>query len=68
MSMRIRAATADQTLEEIDHHFEFVSGLPVVDGELRCIGVVSKKDKTKASNGVSFCFCFVLSLFDHPVL
>lgn len=59
MSTRIRAATVEQTLEEIDHHFEFVSGLPVVDGELRCVGVISKKDKFKASNGV----CFLFSLF-----
>lgn len=53
MSTRIRAAMADQTLEEIDHHFEYVSGLPVVDEELRCIGVISKKDKARAWNGVS---------------
>ncbi|XP_020260004.1 uncharacterized protein LOC109836504 [Asparagus officinalis] len=52
MSTRIRAAAAEQTLEAIDHQFEFVSGLPVVDEELRCIGVVSRRDKAKASNGL----------------
>ncbi|XP_038979475.1 uncharacterized protein LOC103717734 [Phoenix dactylifera] len=49
MSTQIRTATADQTLEEIDHHFQVVSGLPVIDAELKCIGVISKKDKAKAS-------------------
>lgn len=52
MSTVIRTATLDQTLEEIDHHFEVVSGLPVVDSGLICIGVVSKSDKERASNGV----------------
>ncbi|MQL73099.1 hypothetical protein Taro_005437 [Colocasia esculenta] len=52
MSTTIRAATPDQTLEEIDHHFEFVSGMPVVDHELRCIGVISKKDQNKAIAGL----------------
>ncbi|XP_008812400.2 uncharacterized protein LOC103723298 isoform X2 [Phoenix dactylifera] len=51
MSTQIRTATADQTLEEIDHHFEVVSGLPVIDAELKCIGVVSKQDRAKASHG-----------------
>ncbi|KAG1362511.1 CBS domain-containing protein [Cocos nucifera] len=52
MSTQIRTATADQTLEEIDHHFEVVSGLPVIDAELKCIGVVSKQDRAKASHGL----------------
>ncbi|KAK9160101.1 hypothetical protein Syun_006442 [Stephania yunnanensis] len=51
MSAVIRTASVDQTVEEIDHHFEFVSGLPVVDEKLACIGVVSKKDKQRAPNG-----------------
>lgn len=54
MSTQIRTATADQILEEIDHHFEVVSGLPVIDAELKCIGVVSKQDRNKASHGVSY--------------
>ena len=53
MSTEIRAVTVDLTLEEIDHYFEFVSGVPVVDDELRCIGIVSKKDKERALHGVS---------------
>ncbi|KAK8967168.1 hypothetical protein KSP40_PGU001219 [Platanthera guangdongensis] len=52
MSTAIRTATADQTLEEIDHHFMAVSGLPVIDENLRCIGVISKTDKAKASQGL----------------
>eukprot|EP00262_Sarcandra_glabra_P003895 TRINITY_DN1474_c0_g1_i1.p1 TRINITY_DN1474_c0_g1~~TRINITY_DN1474_c0_g1_i1.p1 ORF type:complete len:163 (-),score=24.53 TRINITY_DN1474_c0_g1_i1:368-856(-) len=52
MSAIVASATADQTLEEIDHHFEYVSGLPVIDEEFRCIGVLSKKDKQRASNGL----------------
>ncbi|XP_077250927.1 uncharacterized protein LOC143890218 [Tasmannia lanceolata] len=52
MSTLIRTATADHTLAEIDHYFEEVSGLPVIDDELRCIGVVSKRDKAKASDGL----------------
>ncbi|KAL5702628.1 hypothetical protein ACHQM5_027823 [Ranunculus cassubicifolius] len=52
MSTTIRTATVDQTLEEIDYHFEIVSGLPVIDEGLVCIGVVSKKDKERASNGL----------------
>ncbi|KAK9138134.1 hypothetical protein Sjap_008728 [Stephania japonica] len=51
MSAVIRTASVDQTVEEIDHHFEFVSGLPVVDERFACIGVVSKKDKQRAPNG-----------------
>ncbi|RWW26232.1 hypothetical protein GW17_00009396 [Ensete ventricosum] len=50
MSTAIVTATASQMLEEIDHHFEVVSGLPVVDGERRCIGVVSRSDGSRASS------------------
>lgn len=52
MSTQIRVAKADQMLEEIDHHFELVSGLPVVDSELRCVGILSKSDRARASNGL----------------
>lgn len=52
MSTTIRTATVGQTVEEIDHHFEFVSGLPVIDDDFVCIGVVSKKDKAKATDGL----------------
>ncbi|KAG6513720.1 hypothetical protein ZIOFF_024056 [Zingiber officinale] len=60
MSTQIRKARPEQALEEIEHNFEFVSGLPVVDDELRCIGVISKKDKARAPNGVCV-LAFVLS-------
>jgi predicted transcriptional regulator len=53
MSRPVEVAMADQKLAEIDALFATQSGLPVLDGEGRCIGVVSKKDKAKASNGVS---------------
>ncbi|CAL9074179.1 CBS domain [Musa troglodytarum] len=49
MSTTIVTAMAGQMLEEIDHHFEFVSALPVVDGELRCVGVISRHDRAEAS-------------------
>lgn len=52
MSAVTRTATIDQTLEEIDHHFEVVSGLPVINGDHVCIGVISKKDKERAANGL----------------
>ncbi|KAG0502079.1 hypothetical protein HPP92_002151 [Vanilla planifolia] len=52
MSTTIRTATPDQMLEEIDHHFIDVSGLPVIDENLRCVGVISKKDKAKATQGL----------------
>ncbi|CAN6239037.1 unnamed protein product [Urochloa humidicola] len=51
MSAPVLVATAEQTLEEVECHFEAVSGLPVVDSSLRCVGVVVKKDRTKASQG-----------------
>ncbi|KAK1290793.1 hypothetical protein QJS10_CPB18g01782 [Acorus calamus] len=52
MSTPVQTATVDQTLEEIVHFFEVVSGLPVVDNELRCIGIVTKTDVSRASNGL----------------
>ncbi|XP_031484426.1 uncharacterized protein LOC116253634 [Nymphaea colorata] len=52
MATVIRTAMADNKLGEIDHHFEFVSGLPVVDEELVCIGIVSKEDRARASDGL----------------
>ncbi len=52
MSRPVQVAMADQRLADIDAFFGAQSGLPVLDEEGRCIGVVSKKDKAKASNGV----------------
>jgi CBS domain-containing protein len=50
MSKTIVTASPDQALEEIDHHFANISGVPVVDSEHRCVGVLSKKDRAKASD------------------
>lgn len=52
MSKTIRTATAEQLLEEIDYHFASISGLPVTDEALKCIGVISKKDIAKAPKGL----------------
>ncbi|KAH7373462.1 hypothetical protein KP509_17G057700 [Ceratopteris richardii] len=53
MSTTIYTARPDQQLEEIDQHFLQISGLPVINDNLECIGVLSKKDKTKATNGLN---------------
>lgn len=63
MSKPVWTAMVDQKLEEINHHFEAVSGLPVIDAAGKCIGVISKKDMAKALKGVSFSsitFLFVI--------
>ncbi|XP_051199562.1 uncharacterized protein [Lolium perenne] len=61
MSRPVEVAMADQKLAEIDALFATQSGLPVLDGEGRCIGVVSKKDKAKASNGLDSTVAEVMS-------
>ena len=61
MSTKMYFARPDQLLEEVDHIFSTISGLPVVNKDLKCIGVMSKKDRTKAVKGVrllSFLVCF----------
>lgn len=58
MSRPVQVARMEQKLEEIDHHFKVISGLPVVDANGKCIGVISKKDKDKPSNGVGSFFSF----------
>ena len=50
MSNIMCIAFPDQTIAEVDHHFSEISGLPVVDGDNRCVGVLSKKDRFKASD------------------
>ncbi|XP_020570961.1 CBS domain-containing protein DDB_G0289609-like [Phalaenopsis equestris] len=50
MSKGIRTARAEQSLGEIAGCFEFVSGLPVVDDDLRCVGVVCKNDLARANH------------------
>ncbi|MCO5579648.1 hypothetical protein L7F22_033505 [Adiantum nelumboides] len=53
MSTTIYTARPDQRLEEIDRYFILVSGLPVINENYECIGVLSKKDKSKATNGLN---------------
>ncbi|KAH7285000.1 hypothetical protein KP509_33G006900 [Ceratopteris richardii] len=45
-------ATSDQLLEEVDTYFLYVSGLPVINKDNKCIGVLSKKDRAKAAKGL----------------
>jgi CBS domain-containing protein len=47
MSKTIYTAFPEQSLQEVDHYFDNISGLPVVDKEHKCIGVLSKKDRAK---------------------
>ncbi|CAN6275145.1 unnamed protein product [Urochloa humidicola] len=56
MSRPVQVATPGQRLAEVEAFFAArqFSGLPVVDDESRCVGVVSNKDKAtaKAPNGM----------------
>ena len=54
MSRPVQVATPGQRLAEVDAFFAArqCSGLPVVDEEGTCVGVVSKKDRAKAPHGV----------------
>ncbi|XP_066349564.1 uncharacterized protein [Miscanthus floridulus] len=54
MSRPVQVATPGQRLAEVDAFFaaQQYSGLPVVDDDGRCIGVISYKDKAKAPNGM----------------
>ncbi|KAJ7544722.1 hypothetical protein O6H91_09G090700 [Diphasiastrum complanatum] len=61
MSRTIYTASPKELLEEVDHHFAQISGLPVVDETLKCIGVLSKKDRSKASKGLKSAVGEVMS-------
>ncbi|CAD6264276.1 unnamed protein product [Miscanthus lutarioriparius] len=54
MSRPVQVATPGQRLAEVEAFFaaQQYSGLPVVDDDGRCIGVISYKDKAKAPNGM----------------
>ncbi|CAN6270911.1 unnamed protein product, partial [Urochloa humidicola] len=54
MSRPVQVAVPGQRLADVESFFatQKFSGLPVVDEEGRCVGVVSKKDKAKAPNGM----------------
>jgi predicted transcriptional regulator len=46
------SARPEQLLEDINHYFDEVSGVPVVDNDFKCVGVLSKKDGSKAANAM----------------
>eukprot|EP00850_Spirogloea_muscicola_P009893 SM000056S18011 [mRNA] locus=s56:650344:651837:- [translate_table: standard] len=48
MKTKVWTATPESTVEEVEHHFETISGLPVVDKDLNVVGVISKKDKASS--------------------
>jgi CBS domain-containing protein len=50
MSKILYIAFPHQALEEVDRHFTEISGIPVVDDEHRCVGVLSRKDRSKVSD------------------
>ncbi|CAM6115735.1 unnamed protein product [Calypogeia fissa] len=51
MSKTLYTAFPEQTLGEVLHYFDEISGFPVVDEGYKVIGVVSKKDRARASDG-----------------
>ncbi|KAG6549769.1 hypothetical protein Mapa_008750 [Marchantia paleacea] len=53
MSKTIYTAFPEQKLSEVDHYFNQISGLPVVNSNLECVGVLSRKDRSKATNAES---------------
>ncbi|CAL5018431.1 unnamed protein product [Urochloa decumbens] len=63
MSRPVQVAAPGQRLAEVDAFFAArqFSGLPVVDEEGRCVGVVSNKDKAKAPNGMDSTVSEVMS-------
>lgn len=52
MSTKVWYATVEDTLESVKHHFDSVTGLPVIDSEQKVVGVISKKDCAKSSSGL----------------
>eukprot|EP00271_Cylindrocystis_brebissonii_P003816 TRINITY_DN1505_c0_g1_i1.p1 TRINITY_DN1505_c0_g1~~TRINITY_DN1505_c0_g1_i1.p1 ORF type:complete len:235 (+),score=44.87 TRINITY_DN1505_c0_g1_i1:98-802(+) len=62
MSTNVWTASPESLLSEVQHHFEDISGVPVVDSSLKCVGVLSKKDiaakTTSASTKVSEIMSF----------
>jgi CBS domain-containing protein len=62
MSSIIATASPYQLLEDVHHHFTDISGLPVIDHEYKCVGVLSKKDVKNSAAGVWICPAVVLLL------
>lgn len=50
MTRDVRTASPDDRLADILHHFEHVSGLPVVDAERRCVGIIVRGDVEGATS------------------
>jgi predicted transcriptional regulator len=73
MSKTIYTAFPEQSLQEVDHYFANISGLPVVDKEYKCIGVLSKKDRAKVRDVSVVCMAYPTQylhclLFMHLVM
>ncbi len=62
MSSIIATASPHQLLEDVHHHFTDISGLPVIDHEYKCVGVLSKKDVKNSAAGVWICPALLLLL------
>ncbi|CAK9867393.1 unnamed protein product [Sphagnum jensenii] len=61
MSSIIATASPYQLLEDVHHHFTDISGLPVIDHEYKCVGVLSKKDVKNSAAGLKALVCNVMS-------
>jgi len=61
MSRIIATASPHQLLEDVHHHFTDISGLPVIDHEYKCVGVLSKKDVKNSAAGLKALVCNVMS-------
>jgi hypothetical protein len=67
MSRIIATASPHQLLEDVHHHFTDISGLPVIDHEYKCVGVLSKKDVKNSAAGVWLCPALLLLLLPPDV-
>lgn len=54
MTRQVVAAKIGSPLSEFSGFFSSYTGLPVVDEELKVVGVISKKDISNPPNGVMF--------------
>lgn len=69
MSTGLRTATVAQSLEEMNHHFEVVFGLPIVDVQFKCIGVLFQ-ERHMQSITLSYSFYKIIinfSNFDNKI-
>ncbi|TVU27706.1 hypothetical protein EJB05_19203 [Eragrostis curvula] len=56
MSTPVLMATVEQTLEEVECHFEAVSGLPVVDSSFRCVGSKTKVAEVMTTPAITLSY------------